>query len=49
MRKLLYDCYFGKDTQVLVKTVATQKEAKEWEKIHPENFYRVRLEKTTSL
>ena len=49
MRKLLYDCYFGKDAQVLVKTVATQKEAKEWEATHPENFYKIRLETVTTL
>lgn len=49
MRKLLYDCYFGKDKEVLVKTVTTQKEAKEWKKSHSENFYKMRLEKIESL
>lgn len=46
MRKLLYDCYCG---SVLVKTVATQKEAKEWKELHSENFYKIRLEKTETL
>ena len=46
MRKLLYDCYCG---NVLVKTVATQKEAKEWKELHSKNFYKIRLEKTETL
>jgi len=46
MRKLLYDCYYGK---ILVKTVATQKKAKEWKATNPENFYKIRLEKITTL
>lgn len=46
MRKLLYDCYYGK---TLVKTVATQKKAKEWKATNPKNFYKIRLEKITTL
>ena len=46
MRKLLYDCYYGK---TLVKTVATQKKAKEWKTTNPKNFYKIRLEKITTL
>ena len=49
MRELLYDCYVGKDAKVFVKTVTTQKEAKEWEATHPENFYKIRLETITTL
>lgn len=46
MRKLLYDCYCE---NVLVKTVATQKEAKEWKELHSKNFYKIRLEMIDTL
>ena len=46
MRKLLYDCYYER---TLVKTVTTQKKAKEWKATNPKNFYKIRLEKITTL
>lgn len=48
MRKLLYDCYSGKNN-TLVKTVSTQKEAKKWKEKDSTNFYKIRLEKITTL
>ena len=48
MRELLYDCYVGKDTKVFVKTVTTQKEAKESKELHPENFYKIRLKEVNA-
>lgn len=49
MRKLLYDCYFGEDNSILVKTVTTLKEAKIWKAESPMNFYKVRLETVETL
>ena len=46
MRKLLYDCYTGK---VFIKTVATQKEAKEWKDLDKANFYKIRLKEVDTL